>query len=171
MTQDRFLMVILGVIGVLVVVALGLFFIRQGGQHYLGENTPSAVAHDYILALEMGDYQRAYGFLYDINDKPDLFTFKQTFSNDPYGISSSAAQIGEQQVTGNQASVTIILIQNQNGPLSQPFQNSQSAQLVMQKGLWKMEAAPYPYWGYNWYQAEAPYGKFVPTIPAPTPTG
>jgi hypothetical protein len=169
MTKDKPLMAILGVIVLLVAASLVLFFIRRGEQKYLGENSPSAVAHDYILALELGDYQRAYGFLYNMQDKPDLFTFKQTFASDSYGMPRSAAQIGEQEITGDRATVSIILIQYQSGPLDQPYQNSQLAQLVKQNGLWKIASAPYPYWGYDWYPAEAPYGKLIPLIPPSTP--
>jgi hypothetical protein len=173
MTQDKFLMAILGVIAALVVAALGLFFVRQGQQTYLDQDTPSGVVHDYILALQKGDYQRAYNYLYDANDKPDLFTFKQAFADNQLDLSTSIAQVGDEEMTGDQATVNVILTQNQSDPFGQPYQNTQPAELVRQNGAWKIQSAPYPYWGYNWYQAGTPAGKLVPpeAVPVSTPAG
>jgi len=171
MTQDKFLMAILGVIAALVVVALGLFFVRQGQQTYLDQDTPSGVLHDYILALQKGDYKRAYNYLYDADNKPDLFAFKQTFADNQLGISTSVAQVGDEQVTGDQAVVNVILTQNQSDPFGQPYQNTQPAELARQNGAWKIKSAPYPSWGYNWYQAGMPAGKLVPPVPVSTPAG
>jgi hypothetical protein len=169
MKQDKFLMAILGVIAVLVVAALGLFFVRQGQQSYLDQNTPSGVVHDYILALQKGDFQRAYNTLYEAADKPTLFAFKQTFANDQLGISTSAAQVSDEQVTGDQAVVNVILTQNQSSPFSQPYQNSQPAELIRQNGTWKIKSAPYPYWGYDWYQVLMPGGKLAAPVAVPAP--
>ncbi len=49
MKQDRFLTGILIGIGVLVVVALALFFARQGKQTYMAGDTPEAVVFNYAL--------------------------------------------------------------------------------------------------------------------------
>ena len=173
MKQDKFLMAILGVIAILVVAALGLFLVRQGQQTYLNQDTPSGVVHDYILALQKGDFQQAYNYLYDDTNKPPLFAFKQTFANDQLSISTSAAQVSDERVTGDQAVVNLILIQNQNDPFSTPYQNNQPAELARQNGAWKIKSVPYPYWGYDWYQGLIPAGKLVPpqAVPAlPTPT-
>jgi len=45
MKQDRFLVGILVGIGVLVVIALGLFFTRQDKQEYISDDTPKGVVH------------------------------------------------------------------------------------------------------------------------------
>ena len=171
MTQDKSLLAILGVIAVLVAAALALFFLRQGQQAYLAQDTPSAVMHDYLLALQKGDYQRAYSYLYDGDSKPDLFTFKQAFADDQLSVTTSSVQIGDEQVTGAQAVVTLILTQNQSDPFSQPYRNWQPANLVRQNSAWKVQFAPYPYWGYNWYQGVIPAGKPTLTVPAATPGG
>ena len=167
MRQDKFLMAILGVIAALVIAALGLFFLRQGQQTYLNQDTPSAVVHDYILALQKGDFQRAYSYLSDDTGKPTLFAFKQTFANSQLDLSTSSAQVGDEQVTGDQAEVNVILTQNQTDLFSSPYQNNQPAGLVRQNGAWKINSAPYPYWGYDWYQISMPNGKVAPAVPAP----
>jgi hypothetical protein len=56
MKQDRFLLGILVGIGVLIVVALALFFTRQDNQDYVSDTTPEGVVHNYALALYKDDY-------------------------------------------------------------------------------------------------------------------
>ncbi len=63
MKQDRFLLGILIFIGVLVVAALGLFFIRQDSQVYVADDSPDNIIRNYALALQKQDYQRAYTYL------------------------------------------------------------------------------------------------------------
>jgi hypothetical protein len=167
MRQDKFLIAILGVIAALVVVALGLFFLRQGQQTYLNQDTPSGVVHDYILALQKGDFQRAYNYLYDAADKPTLFAFKGTFANNQLEISTSSAQVGDEQITGDLAEVNVILTQNQTDLFSSPYQNNQPAELTRQNGTWKIQMVPYPYWGYDWYLISMPNGKVAPAVPVP----
>ena len=59
MKQDRFLIVILGFILFLVVIAVGLFFIRQEPQTYGPEDSPEGVVRNFVLALQADDYSRA----------------------------------------------------------------------------------------------------------------
>ena len=73
MRGDRFLLAILIAIGVLVVLAVVLFYTQGGINDYGLEDTPQGVLRNYILALEKGDYQRAYSYLHDAQGKPDLF--------------------------------------------------------------------------------------------------
>lgn len=56
------------VAGILLVVLMAaLVSLNQPEAEYLDENTPEAVAHDYLLALQKVDYPRAYASL-----SPDL---------------------------------------------------------------------------------------------------
>ena len=56
MRQDRFLTGILIGIGVLVIAALAVFFIRRDGQSYVAENTPEGVVHNYVVSKLNKDY-------------------------------------------------------------------------------------------------------------------
>ncbi len=172
LAQDRFLVSILGVITLLVIAALAIFIIRQGQETYLNQDTPTGVVHDYILALQRGDYQQAYSFLVEAENKPDILSFKQMLTNDQYSISTSEVQVGSEQIAGDQASVSVILTQGSSGLFSQPYQNSQPAGLVRQKGTWRITTAPYPYWGYDWYQPTGSNLKPpIPVVPVITPSG
>jgi hypothetical protein len=59
---DRFLIVIVAGIVLLVAVTL-IVSLRQPAATYQPEDTPEGVAHNYILALQQKDYERAYGYL------------------------------------------------------------------------------------------------------------
>ena len=58
MKQDRFLTGILIGIGVLVVIALVVFFTRKDSQTYVSEDVPEGVVHNYVLAVLNKDYQK-----------------------------------------------------------------------------------------------------------------
>ena len=72
MKQDRFLTGILIGIAVLVVIALAVFFLRQGSQSYISEDAPEGVVHNYVLAVLNDDYEKAYGYLADLDQQANL---------------------------------------------------------------------------------------------------
>ena len=72
MKQDKFLTGILIGVGMLVLLALVLFFTRQDKRDYLAEDAPEGVAHNYVLAVLNKDYEKAYGYLADLKYKPCL---------------------------------------------------------------------------------------------------
>jgi hypothetical protein len=151
-TQDRFLLVILIAIGVLVVFAVGLFFIRGGTQDYGLEEVPQGVLRNYVLALEKEDYQRAYGYLQDADLKPDFDYFRQAFLTKQLNPSRSAMQIGETKQSGEDVIVSVVVIRGSSGPFGNASRESTSALLVKdENGDWKIANLPYPYWGWDWY--------------------
>lgn len=91
---DKFLLAI--VIGaILLVVIVFIIALTKPKPDYLPENTPEGVAHNYLFALEKGDYPRAYSylspnikgypedsdeFIKSIEDYPSLFKFDRNTS-------------------------------------------------------------------------------------------
>jgi Tfp pilus assembly protein PilW len=75
MKQDRFLLGILIGIALLVVAALVVFFTRQQDVAYRTGQAPEDVVHNYALALMNKDFEQAYGYLADLQDKP---TFEES---------------------------------------------------------------------------------------------
>jgi hypothetical protein len=146
MRQDRFLLAILGGIGVLVVVALALFFLRQGKQVYESEATPTGVVHNYVLALQKGDYQRAYRYLADQQGMPDYSLFRNSFPNREE-LASTAVQFSDEEISGDEAVLNMTMLHPGSGPFNEPFQDVQSARLTHQQGNWKILSVPYPFWG------------------------
>jgi len=153
MKQDRFLTGILIGIGVLVVVALAVFFTRKDTQTYISENAPEGVVHNYVLAILNKDYEKAYGYLADIEYKPTYEEFRRPFLNGYVNPDNSAVDVGVSEISGDEASVEISQIYNASDPFSSGYRDSQRAILVMQNGVWKLSNMPaYNFWDYSWYQ-------------------
>ena len=68
---DKFLLAI--VFGaILLVIMVFIITLTKPKQNYLPENTPEGVAHNYLFALEKGDYTRAYSYLSpNVNGYPE----------------------------------------------------------------------------------------------------
>jgi hypothetical protein len=153
MKQDRFLMGILTFIGLLVIAAVVLFFVRNERPAYGPENKPEGVLYNYAVALQLHDYQRAYGYLADNNNKPTYNAFYQAFLTRQLDTSTSALQIGNVQLLANgDAWVNVTIQYAGNGLLNNGWSNSDKGTLVLQKGAWKITYLPNPYWGWDWYQ-------------------
>lgn len=151
MRQDRFLMGILGIIAVLVVVAVILFFVRGGEQGYKPDDTPAGVLYNYVVALQQGDYNRAYGYLQEAEQKPDLAAFRQAFLSNQLDISQVSVRIGEVEQKGEEATIAMVLSHNSGEPFGGGWSETASALLISEAGEWKLAYLPYPYWGWDWY--------------------
>ena len=155
MKQDRFLTGILIGIGVLMITALAVFFIRKDEQTYVSDSTPEGVVHNYIVAVLNKDYEKAYGYLADLDLKPTYEAFHDAFVTGMLnpGSSNSAVDVGESEITGDEAYVDVAMIYNPSDPFSSGYRDVQRAILVNQNGAWKLSSMPtYYMWDYNWYQ-------------------
>lgn len=152
MKQDRFLTGILIGIGVLVVAALAVFFTRRDTQTYVSDDTPEGVVHNYVVAVLERDYEKAYGYLADLDNKPEYEDFRQSFLSGYVNSSGAAVDIGEAEINDDEAYVELALIYNPSDPFSTGYRDtSQRGILVKQDGLWKLSSMPYNFWDYNWY--------------------
>lgn len=157
MKQDRFLTGILAGIAVLVVIALAVFFLRQNAQSYVSEETPEGVVHNYVLAVLNSDYEKAYGYLADLDNKPSYEQFRDAFLKGVVNPNNSAVDIGQSDVNKDTASVEVALIYTPSDPFSTGYRDVQRAILVKQGDAWKLSSMPgYYFWDYSWYpQVEA----------------
>jgi hypothetical protein len=159
MKQDRFLLGILIGIGALAALALALFFVRRGNAPAYGsDDTPEGVVRNYVLAVFRRDYEKAYGYLADKEDKPTLEQFREAFLDDRASNIGVDIVVAEIRGDHEKAYVTLHLRFGGRDPFSYDHRDSVRAILVNQGGQWKIEEMPYQFWGYNWYQ------------PAPTPS-
>jgi len=155
MKQDRFLTGILIGIGALIVIALAVFFTRKDSQTYIPEDVPEGVVHNYVLAVLNKDYEKAYGYLADLEHKPTYSDFRRAFLNGEVNPDNQAVDIGESTITGSEAVVELALIYNSSDPFSTGYRNVQTASLVNQNGEWKLTLMPqYNFWGYSWYMEQ-----------------
>jgi len=152
MKQDRFLTGILIGIGVLIVIALTVFFTRKDTQSYVAEDVPEGVVHNYVLAVLNKDYEKAYGYLADLKNKPTYDEFRRAFLNREVNPDNAGVDIGKSEIVKDVATVEIGLLYSSSDPFSTGYRNYESAELLMQNGIWKLTSMPgYYLWSYNWY--------------------
>jgi hypothetical protein len=152
MKQDRFLTGILIGIAVLVIVALTVFFSRKDNLNYVADNTPEGVVQNYVVALHKRDFEKAYNYLADLDNKPTLEQFHQSFLNHNVDPTNAGLEVGKAEISGNSASVSLGIIYSPGDPFSNSYRNAEYAQLVRQNGDWKIKQMPYNFWAYDWYQ-------------------
>ncbi len=153
MKQDRFLTGILIGIGALILLALGLFFTRQDKHEYIADTTPESVVHNYVLSVLNKDYEKAYGYLADLDNKPSYEAFRQSFFNGGVNPNDTGVDVGAAEINKEEAVVTLNLFYSSSDPFSTGYESADRALLVRQNGNWKLSSMPYNYWDYNWYQA------------------
>lgn len=151
MRQDRFLMGILVGIGLIVVLAVGLFLVRRAGLNYGPEETPAGVARNFLIAIKKGDYDRAYAYLADFEGKPDPIAFRQTYQQfQASDVFSTGIQVGEAIVDQDRAVVQISMLRGGDALFGNLFRDQQAAELVQTGGAWKIQSMPYPFWNFSW---------------------
>jgi hypothetical protein len=154
MKQDRFLVGILIGIAVLILVALTVFFTGRNKQTYGSEDTPEGVIHNYVLAVLNKDYQKAYGYLADLENKPGYDVFHRSFVTGSLNPANTGVKIGKADVNGDDATVDVSTVNTPSDPFGREYDNPGLTQLVRQNGIWKISSMQvYNLWDYNWYQA------------------
>ena len=158
MKQDRFLLGILVGIGVLVLAAVIIFFTRQQQVAYRTGQAPEDVVHNYVLAIMNKDFERAYGYLADLEHKPTFEDFRQAFAVGRLSPGQEGIKIGATDIAGDSASVEVIMVYTPGDPFSSGYNNAGSAQLLRQGGTWKLSSLPaYNLWDFGWYQEQPKY--------------
>lgn len=153
MKQDRFLIAILIFIAILVVGALVLFFVRNQPPEYSSDDSPRGVVYNYAVALQLRDYERAYSYLADSENKPTYEAFHQAFITRQLDTSTTALQIGDLQTIQNgEAWVNVTVEYAGSGVFNSGWSDPTQAVLEQQEGTWRITSLPYPYWGWDWYQ-------------------
>ena len=152
MKQDKFLTGNLIGIGVLIALALILFFTRQDKRDYVAETTPDGVVHNYVLAVLNKDYQKAYGYLADLKNKPTYEEFRQSFFNGMVNPNDVGVDIGSVDINKDEAVVALSVYYSNSDPFSSRYASEDRALLVEQNGEWKLNSLPYNFWNYGWYQ-------------------
>lgn len=151
MKNDRFLNGMLIGIGVLILIALSLFFIRQQQADYRTGEKPQDIVYNYALAVMKRDYERAYSYLTNSPEKPGLTLFQQEMTRSAAESARVSLTIGEVITDTNTASVTLSMSQSYGGPFTNSSRYTDSAQLRLENGSWKIVSMPYPLWSWNWY--------------------
>jgi hypothetical protein len=110
------------------------------------------VVHNYVLAILNKDYQKAYGYLADIKNKPTYEEFRKSFFDGSVNPGEVGVDVGSVEINGAEAVVSLSVYYSNNDPFSSRYANDDRALLVKQNGAWKLNSMPSNFWGYNWYQ-------------------
>ncbi len=143
-SSNRLLIAIVIGAVVLVGIAIGVTLL-QPEPDYLTDDTPEGVAHNYLFALENGEYQRAYSYLsptlpgYPI----DLESFTEEVEDNPYRFGMDediTLRIKSVFSTGNNASITINVTTFYSGDIfgSNEYTRSFKMKLRLEDGEWKI---------------------------------
>lgn len=157
MKNDKFLIgIIIGIV-ILVIVAIGVVLTRSQAEAYVADDSPAGVVHNYFLAVQRQDHDKAYSYLSDeIKAKPDLNDFilaVENYGNQP----ESSLKIDETTVAGNRAQVRVAITTYSGGDLFDrgSYTSRDTVHLrATPTGEWKILQFPYPYWGYDWNNPE-----------------
>ena len=101
MKQDKFLIVIIITVIILMIVAVGVFSVRQNSQDYVNEDTPEGIVHNFVFAIQQDDFERAYSYLYEAEGKPTLSEFRQYYKSNNLvniGAQIQGSEIFDQQI-------------------------------------------------------------------------
>jgi hypothetical protein len=156
MKQDRFLTGILIGIAVLVVFALAVFFTRKDNLVYVDDAAPAGVVQNFVVALHKRDFDKAYGYLAEVDGKPTPEQFRQAVLNHNVNPENAGLEIGKTEINGKDATVELSVLYNASDPFGSNNRNTDYAQLVNQNGFWKLRQMPTGnFWSWDWYQPTA----------------
>lgn len=150
--QDRFLIAILVGLAILAVAAVVAVVAGPPEADYIDEATPAAVVHNYVLALQRGDVQRAYGYLADVPNRPTLFEFRSSYIVAEAATSRASLEIDDAVIDGDQALVDLTVSMSYGGLifLDPSYATPSTARLLREGGDWRLVEMPYPWWDYSW---------------------
>jgi len=148
MKQDKFLLTIVIGIGVIALAVVALTLARRSTA-YRTDETPEAIVHNYILAVQKKDYERAYALLADQPNKPDLETFQSDLLMNNSDIQRYVFRL--ETVDESSSTALVRVVQTQNSMIDS-YRNDELARLTKTPDGWRLTQMPYPLWGWSWYQ-------------------
>lgn len=156
-TTDKFLIGIVAGVVLLVGVAFAVVLLRPKPA-YRADDTPENVAHNYLLALQQSDYERAYGYLSPtIRGYPDtaesfiedINDYNWTFHQED----SITLSVGSARITGERATVTVQKKVFYEGGLLGSSDYTDTFDVTLRRdatsGVWKIIDSE-DYWAYCW---------------------
>ena len=79
------------------------------------------MVHNYVLAVLNKDYQKAYGYLADLENKPTYEEFRQSFFNGMVNPGDVGVEVGSVEINGDEAVVTLSVYYSNQRPVFQPL--------------------------------------------------
>ena len=163
--NDKFLIAI--VMGAVILVAVAfILVVRQPETSYQAENSPEGVIHNYLLALENEDLERAYGYL-----SPQLENYPATVSDFIHDVETSrwqfnryddnpiSYQILESKLFPEQAVVKVEITHFIRGGLFGPdsYQSTSTFTLLPAGTSWQIVHGGPEFWLVCWHDNDSCY--------------
>lgn len=157
-STDRFLLAIVGGAVVLIIIAVVVVFTRAAPAYRAG-NEPGDVVFNYILAVQRGDYERAYSYLSPAlpgypRSAADL---REQLSRAQYYDSDTSYEVIKTEISSDRAIVTVRETIAYRGGL---FSSSQSSntftmELTRTDAGWQLTSGSnWQFWMWCWEQKE-----------------
>ena len=156
---DKFLVAIVAGALLLVGVVLVLALLRLNQPSYQPHDTPESVAHNYLLALELGDWARAQRSLSPTlpGYPDDAGRFERDVRNNRwrFGDGDVSLSVESVDVSGDWAEVRVRRTKFYRGGLFESGQHSTTFTMTLRReeGAWKVTDAD-RYWARCWQSAE-----------------
>ena len=158
---DKFLVGIVAGIVLLVGAVLVVAFLRPNQPAYQPDDTPEGAAHNYLLALQLDEYERAYGYLLPtLPGHPDsLDAFERDIEdrrwNFGYDGDDVSLAIESVDVSGYRAKIVVRRTQFSRGGLFDSGQSSYTFEMTLRReaGAWKVAESD-RYWASCWEWSE-----------------
>lgn len=153
--SDKFLIGIVVGIGLLIIVAF-IVTLTRPEPTYQPEDSPEGVAHNYLLALQQEDYQRAYGYLSPQlqHYPPSAEAFTEDIEAETWRFrmdTNTTLAVESVNVTDNRAVVKVRESRFDRGNLFSGGQSSNVFEMELQfeEGQWKIVDSDY-YFAWCW---------------------
>jgi hypothetical protein len=151
--SDKFLLLLLAAIALIVIAAL-VAVLRAPAPTYQPEETPQGVAHNYLLALRQGDYERAYRYLSpDLPGLPSVAGFADDVARNPWQFErgdNTAVTVEDAHIFGDgTARVSVMLTTFNNGLFSSSYARPFGLTLEPDGDTWRLIDGE-DYWDYCW---------------------
>jgi hypothetical protein len=152
---DKYLLGIVAAIALLVGATVIVVLLRPEAQ-YRADDSPEAVVHNYLLALNNGDYERAYACVSaEMPGHPrDLDDFIESVEDNRWtfgGWEDSAAEVLSSRIRGEKAYVEVQETSYSSGGLleGRTYDHNFDMTLLKEKGEWKLLGGD-RYWDSCW---------------------
>lgn len=147
--MDKNLKYFLASLAVLVLLAAGVFAVRNQQASYLTDNTPQAVVHNYLLAVQRQDAAMLHSLLLPSAQTPSVADVAAALAAGDVSLGGSSVQVLDSHLLGDQAVVTLRFWQS-GGLLDSGYSYDEPARLQQVDGRWYVVQMPYPLWSWNW---------------------
>jgi len=157
--SDRFLIGI--VVSILLLVAIAIIAVlRQSEPAFLPDDRPDNIAHNYLLALQRQEYERAYSYLSPTlkNYPPDVHAFKNNLTAYRWRFDFPEEELLSIAATEINDDEAIVTVQATRFEQTGPFESGTSTDhfdmaLQQEADGWKLWSAE-KYWAPCWNRGE-----------------